>query len=408
MQAGIDVATTLTVLTVLLIGLGVGLLLGVAAALQWSRARAEGTDRHDDAALPDSTRRAVEDRAAEAAVVRESLERLHDQLRDMAQHGVSWQSQLKQQVDDMRLSTDVLRRETATLSTALRRPQVRGRWGELHLRRVVELAGMVDRCDFTEQANTRRDVVDDGPGDCRTGVLRPDLVVHLAGGKHVVVDAKVPLDAFLDATGADDDAAREVSLRRHARQLRQHVDALAGKSYWRALPATPEFVVLFVPAESFLSAALEADPALLEHAADRRVVLATPTTLIALLRTVAYAWTQQTLADRTQEISDLGRDLLERLATMGGHLDRLGRSLGGAVTAYNRAVGSLESRVLVTARRFPDLGVDGLEPPEPVEESPRQLTAAELLESLAETRPELPDLKPDRTEQPVAVRRVAP
>ncbi|HYO38518.1 MAG TPA: DNA recombination protein RmuC [Nocardioidaceae bacterium] len=406
MQAGIDIATTITMLTVLLVGLVVGLLLGAAAVLLRSPTGSRGMGRHDGS-LP-VAQRAMEERAAEAAVVRESLDRLHDQLRDMAQHGVSWQSQLKQQVDEVRLSTDVLRRETATLSTALRRPQVRGRWGELHLRRAVELAGMVDRCDFTEQATTRRGPSDGGPGDAPAGVLRPDLVVHLAGGKHVVVDAKVPLDAFLDATGADDDPTREASLRRHARQLRQHVDALAGKSYWRAQPATPEFVVLFVPAESFLSAALEADPALLEYAADRRVVLATPTTLIALLRTVAYAWTQQTLADRTQEITDLGRDLLERLATMGAHLDRLGRSLGGAVNAYNRAVGSLEHRVLVTARRFPDLGVDGLGPPEPVGESPRALTAAELLESVAEARPELPDLEPHPADQPVAVRRVGP
>ncbi len=298
----------------------------------------------------------AENRAAEAAVVRDSLDRLHDQLRDMAQHGVSWQSQLRQQVDDVRHSTDVLRRETASLSTALRKPQVRGRWGELHLRRVVELAGMVDRCDFTEQLTTRGD---------EGAMLRPDLVVNLAGGKQVVVDAKVPLDAFLDAcavepgSGSDTDAVRDAHLARHARQLRQHVDTLAAKAYWRALPATPEFVVLFVPGESFLSAALEAEPTLLEYAAAKQVVLATPTTLIALLRTVSYAWTQQTVADKAREIHELGRDLHDRLVTMSGHLDRLGRSLTGAVSAYNRAVGSLENRVLVSARRFHDLGVGG-------------------------------------------------
>ena len=176
----------------------------------------------------------------------------------------------------MRLTAESLRRETAGLATALRRPQVRGRWGELHLRKAVELAGLVSRCDFDEQQTLA-----DGQ--------RPDLVVHLAGGKHVVVDAKVPLEAFLDATSSDDDDAYSAALARHARQLRQHVDALAGKAYWRALPATPEFVVLFVPGDSFLSAALEAEPSLLEYAARRHVVLATPTTLIALLRTVAYA-----------------------------------------------------------------------------------------------------------------------
>ncbi len=399
MDPGIDLATTVS----LLIVLSVGLLVGAAGGVLWARART-ASDRL--AERTEGQQRALEQssgRAGEAAVVRESLDRLHDQLRDMAQHEVSWQSQLKQQVDDVRLSTETLRRETATLSTALRRPQVRGRWGELHLRRVVELAGLVDRCDFSEQVTARVEPSD--PGGGRPGLQRPDLVVNLAGGKHVVVDAKVPLDAFLDATGADDDDARAVHLKRHARQLRQHVDVLAGKGYWRALADTPEFVVLFVPAESFLSSALEADPTLLEYAATRQVVLATPTTLIALLRTVAYAWTQETLADKTREIHELGRDLHERLSTMGGHLDRLGRSLAGAVGAYNRAVGSLENRVLVSARRFTDLGVgtEDLAAPEAVREAPRPLTTAELLDAVAEHRPELPDQEP-----PGPARRVAP
>ncbi len=394
MHSGFDLATTLSVLVVLL----VGLLLGAAAGVLWARARETGDDRSERRALADA-----ESRAADAAVVRESLERLHDQMRDMAQHGVSWQSQLKQQVEDVRHSTDILRRETAGLATALRRPQVRGRWGELHLRRVVELAGMVERCDFSEQVAARAD-------DRR---LRPDLVVHLAGGKNVVVDAKVPLDAFLDACevveGPEGDPVRAEHLRRHARQLRQHVDSLAGKTYWRALGTTPEFVVLFVPGESFLSAALEADPDLLEYAARERVVLATPTTLIALLRTVAYAWTQQSLADKTREIHELGRDVYERLITMSGHLDRLGRSLNGAVSAYNRTIGSLENRVLVTARRLHDLGVghDELATPDPVVDVPRQLTASELMERVAEQRSELPDLADDAAPQP-PVRRVAP
>jgi len=225
-----------------------------------------------------------------------------------------------------------------------------------------------------------------------------------------VVDAKVPLDAFLDATAEDDDEARQAHLARHARQLRQHVDSLAGKTYWRALAATPEFVVLFVPGESFLSAALEADPALLEYAADRMVVLSTPTTLIALLRTVAYAWTQQTVAEKTREIHDLGRELYDRLVSMSGHLDRLGRSLNGAVSAYNRAVGSLENRVLVSARRFGDLGVAGDELPAPgtVVDVPRQLTAAELMDRIAEQRPELPELDPAAEGPHPPVRRVAP
>lgn len=404
MDPGIDLATTFSLLSMLL----VGLLLGLAAGLLWSRTRAISRQLAGNSVDHERDLQQAAGRAGEAAVVRESLDRLHDQLRDMAQHGVSWQSQLKQQVNDVRSSTETLRRETATLSTALRRPQVRGRWGELHLRRVVELAGLVDRCDFTEQTSTRVDSGDQETGS--RGLLRPDLVVNLAGGKHVVVDAKVPLDAFLDATSADDDDVRAAHLKRHARQLRQHVDALAGKAYWRALPDTPEFVVLFVPAESFLSAALEADPTLLEYAAEQLVVLATPTTLIALLRTVAYAWTQQTLADKTREIHELGRDLHERLSTMGGHLDRLGRSLAGAVNAYNRAVGSLENRVLVSARRFADLGVgtDGLPSPGPVTEGPRPLTTAELLEVVAEERPELPDLEPPGRDPQSTVRRVAP
>jgi DNA recombination protein RmuC len=265
----------------------------------------------------------------------------------------------------------------------------------------------VDRCDFAEQVTT-------AAGE---GVVRPDLVVNLAGGKHVVVDAKVPLDAFLDACAVDaatgSDAERDAHLARHARQLRQHVDTLGAKTYWRALTSTPEFVVLFVPGESFLSAALEAEPTLLEYAADRQVVLASPTTLIALLRTVAYAWTQQTLADKAGEIHQLGRDLYDRLATMSGHLDRLGRSLTGAVSSYNRAVGSLENRVLVSARRFNALGVGGdeLPIPEPVVDAPRPLTAAELLETVGEQRPELPELDVvPPTAPPTAspVRRVAP
>ena len=379
-----DLGTTLSLLVTLLLGVALGTGVG------WLLARTRATGH--DAAI---ARREIESRAADHAVVREGLDRLHDRMRDLDDHRVSWQSQLKQQVDEMRLSTESLRRETSTLTTALRRPQVRGRWGELHLRRAVELAGLVARCDFDEQVSVRHDP-STGSGH-RDAALRPDMVVHLAGGKQVVVDAKVPLDAFLDATSADEEEEHLAHLRRHARQLRQHVDTLGGKAYWRGLRATPEFVVLFVPGESFLSAALEADPSLIEHAASRQVVLATPTTLIALLRTIAHAWTQEVLADRVHDIHVLGRELHERLATMGDHLDKVGRGLTAAVAAYNRAIGSLESRVLVSARRVTDLEVtpDALPAPEPVTDAPRQLSAAELLDAVAEPRPELPDAAGD-------------
>jgi DNA recombination protein RmuC len=357
-----------TTLTALLVALLVGATVGLLAGVLWSRSRS-ATGEHA----------ALESRAADQAVVRHGLESLQEQLRSLQDQRVSWQAQLQQQVQDVRHSTDLLRRETTALSTALRRPQVRGRWGELHLRRAVELAGLVARCDFDEQLTVR-----DGEA-----ILRPDLVVHLAGGKQVVVDAKVPLDAFLDAAECSDDSPeaadeRAAHLARHARQFRQHVDTLAAKSYWRSLPCSPEFVVLFVPGESFLSAALESEPSLLEHAAERRVVLATPTTLIALLRTVAHGWTQEALAAKAQDIHRLGRELHDRLGTMTGHLDRVGRSLGAAVTSYNQAVGSLESRVLVSARRLSELEVtdEELASPKPVEAAPRRPSAADDVEEL--------------------------
>ncbi len=336
---------TITLLGVLLLGLALGVLVGVL----WVRSRASFT-----AGLVDQ------------AEVMQGLDRLSDQMHELDRHRASWQGQFHQHVDD-------LRRETHALSTALRKPQVRGRWGELHLRRAVELAGLVDRCDFTEQVR-----LDDG-------ARRPDLVVHLVGGRQVVVDAKVPLDAYLDVTSADPTSAegadrREEALRRHARQLRQHVDGLSSKQYWRALPETPEFVVLFVPAESCLAAALEADGALLEYAAERQVVLATPTTLIALLRTVAHGWSHEALAGQAREIHRLGRDLHDRLGTLNNHLDAVGRSLNAAVGHYNQAVGSLESRVLVSARRFTELSVvdDELGTPRQVESAARSVAPVEL------------------------------
>jgi DNA recombination protein RmuC len=313
-------------LVMLLMGLAVGAVVGVL----WARSRPSYVEGLGQGMV-------------DQAEVMQGLDRLSDQLQGFEHARATWQGELAQQVLDMRHTADGLRRETQTLSTALRRPQVRGRWGELHLRRAVELAGLVDRCDFDEQVQLA------------DGAQRPDLVVRLAGGRSVVVDAKVPLDAFLDATATDEPEVRATHLSRHARQLRGHIELLGSKRYWRTLPETPEFVVLFLPAESFLAAGLDADASLIDYAAERGVVLASPTTRIALLRTVAHGWRHESLADQAREIHRMGRDLHERLRTMGSHLGKLGRALDTAVGAYNQTVGSWESRVLVAARRFEDL-----------------------------------------------------
>lgn len=361
-----DMAILLPLLTLV-----IGALLGAMAVLVWSRRAGDP-----------EVLRALSARGDDQAVLKDGLERLHGRLMDVEQQRASWQGQLRQQVDDMRHSTDLLRRETGALSTALRKPHVRGQWGELHLRRTVELAGMIEHCDFEEQVHIAHE----------DGSSRPDLVVRLAGGRSVVVDAKVPLDAHLDALAADDPDEVAAHMRRHARQVRGHVDALSGKAYWRAMPGAPEFVVMFVPAESFLAVALDTDPSLLSYAAIRDVVIATPTTLIALLRTIAHGWTTEALVERTREIHELGRELHSRIGVMGGHLDKVGRSLKGAVEAFNSAVGSIESRVLVTSRQFEDIGVarEQLSSVQPVAQVPRPLTAAELLEAVADERPELP------------------
>jgi DNA recombination protein RmuC len=310
--------------------------------------------------------------------IKDSLERLDGRLREIEQTRVSAQATLAQQIEQVRLTGEHLRKETAALVTALRKPQVRGQWGEMHLRRAVEVAGLVERCDFDSQ---RTVAGDEGP-------LRPDMVVYLAGGKQVVVDAKVPLAAFLEAAEATDDGVRRDRLAAHARHVRTHVDLLSGKAYWQRLSPTPEFVVLFVPGEAFLAPALETDPTLLEYAAGRKVVIATPSTLIALLRTVAFAWTQDALAANAREVFELGRELYGRLGSLGDHVDRLGRALTSAVGAYNKTVGSLEGRVLVSARKLRDLKVveDELALPRQVEETPRALSAPELATAAEEAR----------------------
>lgn len=306
--------------------------------------------------------------------IRDTLARVEQQLRESDQARTRSHAELAQQVEFTRRGAEQLREQAQALVTALRRPEARGRWGELQLRRVVELAGMTARCDFDEQVS-----IDGAAPDGRT--QRPDMVVRLAGGKNIVVDSKVPLAAYLEAVEAPDDAVRDARLDAHARHLRTHVDQLGGKAYWAALPATPEFVILFIPGEAFLAPALERDPSLLEYAIARRVHIATPTTLVSMLRTAHFAWQQEALSENARAVFDLGRELHDRLAGLGRHVDRLGRSLTASVLAYNQAVGSLENRVLVTARRLSDLGIVGAElsAPATVQNTARPLSAPELV-----------------------------
>ncbi|MGD0311007.1 MAG: DNA recombination protein RmuC [Acidimicrobiales bacterium] len=280
---------------------------------------------------------------------------------------------LTEQMKTLSTSHDQLQKETRSLVTALRSPQTRGRWGELQLRRVVEMAGMLEHCDFDEQVTS----------DADSGRMRPDMVVHLPGGKNVAVDAKVPMQAFLDANEVDDESLRRVHLASHGRQMKAHVDALAKKEYWKRVDPSPEFVVAFIPGDPLLTAALEHEPGLMEYAVANHVLLATPTSLIALLRAVAYGWQQDSLAEHAREIQRDGAELYQRLSVLGDHVAGVGKGLNSAVAAYNKAVGSLESRVLVTARRFVDKGVVAagekeLPRPAPVDAMTRPLQSPEL------------------------------
>jgi len=259
-----------------------------------------------------------------------------------------------------------LQQETGNLTTALRRPQARGRWGEVTLRRVVEAAGMSKHCDFTEQSHLEGE----------EGRFRPDMMIHLPGERHIVVDSKTPLDAYLDAVEATSEADRNSALKRHAVQVRKQMEQLSTKDYWSRLTVSPEFVVLFLPGESFFSAALDQDRSLIEDGIAQRVIVATPTTLIALLKAVAFGWRQEQVAENSRRISDLGREMYERVATLTEHLRTMGVALSRAVSSYNSAVGSFETRTLVTARKFKELGAtvaEDIAPLDKVDETPRTL-----------------------------------
>jgi len=295
--------------------------------------------------------------AVEALVapITEALKRTERQISEIEKERQQAFGNIRGLLESISLSQQTLSAETRNLVTALRRPEVRGQWGEMTLRRLVELAGMVEHCDFTEQHHT----------ESAEGVLRPDMIVHLAEGRQLVVDVKTPLDAYLAAVEAADDAARELALDRHARKVRERVRELAAKRYWAQFERSPEFVILFIPGDQFLSAALARDPGLLDEALNQHVILATPTSFVALLKAVAYGWRQVALAENARQIRDLAAELHRRLASFTGHLARVGRSLTHSVEAYNSAVGSLERQVLPGARRFTELGVQARKPLEP-------------------------------------------
>ncbi len=289
--------------------------------------------------------------------IHKSLGKVEERIQDLEKQRIGAYHGLQEQISLMFDAQKKLQIEAANLSMALRSPTTRGRWGELQLRRVVELSGMLAYCDFDEQASLGGE-----------GRFRPDMIIRLPGNRSIVIDAKVPLQAYLDAVDCADEDRRLDFYKQHAAQVRKQVVALGQKAYWEQLEGSPEFVLLFLPGEAFFSAALQADPSLIEIGADHRVLIATPTILIALLRTAAYAWRQEDIARNAQDISRLGKELYQRICDMSGHVADMGKSLGGAMQSYNKMVGTIESRVLVSARRFQDLKAD--DPKKEVREAP--------------------------------------
>ncbi len=387
MMATMNALTFLALLVALAAGIGIGWLLqasrhGQRIAYAEAQLQARKDSEH---LLRDSLTAASEDSAKRhsgamneqvqhiVGPLREAVGTLADQVQRVEHNRIAAYSGLMEQVSGMQQVSQTLNTHTGQLVQALRAPQVRGRWGEIQLQRVVELSGMTEHCDFSTQAHATHD----GPDGTRA--VRPDLVVHLAGGKNIVVDAKAPLSAYLEALEARDDNEQTALLRKHAAQLRAHIGQLSSKSYWAAFDPSPEFVVLFIPGDPFLDAAVGADPELLEHSFARNVVLATPSTLVALLRTIAHTWKQEALSQDAQRIHQLGSELYSRLGTLAKHLDQLGGQLGKSVEAFNSTVSSMETRILVTARKLHELPAFPAEPPtvSSVDMVPRAVTRSD-------------------------------